>query len=501
MNFSTTKILLKAIKVKYVNFNNYLKKIKSLAYNKIMKVKIKNIIDNDLVKIFGKESVLTSEPELFAYSHDCSNIKSENAHLPLAVVFPKDVYQVQKLVLLANERNLSIIARGVGTNHVGSCVCLADNTVIVSFVKMDRILKINRINLTVEVEPGVVVEDLQKELENQDLFFPPDPSNQKVSLVGGAIAQSAGGPRGFKYGTVKDYVLNLEVVLPNGEIIETGKNCHKNVEGYNLTQLFVGSEGTLGIITKATLKVIPKVEAKNVILVYFETIDEAANAVCSIISHHIVPSVLELMDKNTLETIERFKPSGLKTQFEACLLLEVDGFASTIVQQCETVKTLCLENNAKDVIISKNDEEKEKIWIARRSSFACCTKLAPNVIADDFVVSRELIPLAVKTIQNICNKHNIIVCIMGHIGDGNIHPNYALDLNDKNEIERFNACRKEIIYEIIKLKGSITGEHGIGIEKAKYIEKSVGSSNIKLMKLIKNVFDPKNIMNPHKIFE
>ena len=421
--------------------------------------------------------------------------------MPLAVVYPKDVCQVQKLVLLANKQNLSIIARGVGTNHVGSCICLNDHTVIISFIKMNKILKINRINLTVEVEPGVVIEDLQKELEKQDLFFPPDPSNQKVSLIGGAIAQSAGGPRGFKYGTVKDYVLNLEVILPNGEIIETGKNCHKNVEGYNLTQLFVGSEGTLGIITKATLKVIPQVEAKNVILVYFETIEEAANAVCSIISHHIVPSVLELMDKNTLETIERFKPSGLKTQYDACLLLEVDGFASTIDLQCKTVRTLCFENNAKDVIISQNDEEKEKIWIARRSSFACCTKLAPNVIADDFVVSREFIPQTVKAIQNICKKHRIIVCIMGHIGDGNIHPNYALDLNDENEMTRFNACRNEIIDEIINLKGSITGEHGIGIEKAKYLEKSVGSPNIKLMKLIKNVIDPKNIINPNKIFQ
>ena len=465
-----------------------------------MNIKFKNNINSDFIKIFGKEGVLTNKTELFAYSHDCSNIKSENAHLPLAVVFPKSTYQVQKLVLLANEQNLSLIARGIGTNHVGSCVCLNNHTVIISFVKMDNILKINRINLTVEVEPGVVVEDLQKELEKQGLFFPPDPSNQKVSLIGGAIAQSAGGPRGFKYGTVKDYVLNLEIVLPNGEIIETGKNCHKNVEGYNLTQLFVGSEGTLGIITKATLKVIPKVEAKNVILVYFDSVDEAANAVCSIISHHIVPFVLELMNKNTLETIERFKPSGLKTQYEACLLLEVDGFASTITQQCETVKILCFENNAKDVIISQNDEEKEKIWIARRSSFACCTKLAPNVIADDFVVPREFIPFAVKTIQNICKKHDIIVCIMGHIGDGNIHPNYALDLNNENEMIRFYACRNEIIEEIIKLKGAITGEHGIGIEKAKYIEKSVGSSNIKLMKLIKNVIDPKNIMNPNKIF-
>lgn len=466
-----------------------------------MKIKFKNSIYNKLISIFGKDNVLTNQHELYAYAHDCSNIKSGNIKVPLAVVFPVDVYQVQRLVLLANEQKLSIIARGVGTNHVGSCVCLNDKTIIISFIKMDKIIKINPINLTVEVEPGVVVENLQKELIKQDLFFPPDPSNQKVSLIGGAIAQSAGGPRGFKYGTVKDYVLNLEVVLPNGEIIETGKNCHKNVEGYNLTQLFVGSEGTLGVITKATLRVIPQSEAKNVILIYFETIDEASNAVCSIISHHIMPSVLELMDNNTLKTIEKFKPSGLKTQYEACLLLEVDGFASTIAQQCETVKALCYNNNAKDVIISQNDEEKAKIWIARRSSFACCTKLAPNVIADDFVVSREFIPLAIKTIQNICKKHNIVVCIMGHIGDGNIHPNYALDLNDENEMNRFNACRSEIIDEIIKLKGSITGEHGIGVEKAKYIEKSIGNVNIQLMKSIKNVIDPENIMNPNKIFE
>ncbi len=466
-----------------------------------MKTKIQNNIYKELIKIFGKENVLIKEHELYAYSHDCSNIKSGNIKEPVAVVFPNDVYQIQKLVLFANEQSLSLIARAAGTNHVGSCVCLNDKTIIVSFIKMDRILNINPVNLTVQAEPGVVVEQLHKELEKYDLFFPPDPSNQKVSLLGGAIAQSAGGPRGFKYGTVKDYVLNLEVVLPNGDIIETGKNCHKNVEGYNLTQLFVGSEGTLGIITKATLRVLPKSEAKNVILIYFETIDEAANAVCSIISHHIVPSVLELMDNNTLQTIEKFKPSGLKTQYEACLLLEVDGFKSTITQQCETIQSLCYENNAKEVIISQNEQQSEKIWTARRSSFACCTKLAPNVIADDYVVSREFIPYAIRTIRDICLKYKIIVCIMGHIGDGNIHPNYALDLNNEDEVKRFGACREEIIDEIIKLKGSITGEHGIGFEKSKYIEKSTAKANINLMKSIKNVIDPKNIMNPNKIFE
>lgn len=465
-----------------------------------MDIKIKNEIYQNLIKIFTKNNVLINEHELFVYSHDCSNIKSENIKQPLAVVFPKSTKEVQELVRLANKYNFSLVSRSAGTNHVGSCVCLNDNSVIVSFIKMDKILNINPVNLTVEVESGVVVERLQEKLKKYDLFFPPDPSNMKVSLIGGAISQSAGGPRGFKYGTVKDYVLNLEVVLPDGEIIETGKNCHKNVEGYNLTQLFTGSEGTLGIITKATLRLIPQVEAKNVILVYFETIEEAANVVCEIISHHIVPSVLELMDKNTIKTIEKFKPSGLNTSYEACLLIEVDGFASTIDKQCEIVKELCINNNAKDVIISANASQKEKIWLARRSSFACCTKLAPNVIADDFVVPREFIPVAIKIIQNICKKHNIIVCIMGHIGDGNIHPNYALDLNNEYETKRFNECRNEIINEIINLKGAITGEHGIGIEKSGYLLKSIGYNNLKLMKSIKNLIDPNNIMNPGKIF-
>ncbi len=450
-----------------------------------------------LIDIFGEHNVLSSEEERYVYSFDCSNFLDVN-NIANAVVLAEDKDQLIKLVKLSNEFKIPLIPRAAGTNHVGSCVPLFGG-IIVSFAKMDKIIEIDEINMIARVEPGLIIKDLQDKVESIGLFFPPDPSNLKISTIGGAIAQNSGGPRGFKYGIIKDYTLDLEVILPDGRVINTSKPCHKNSAGYHLTPLFIGSEGTLGIITQATLKLIPKPQDNNVMLVYFDDLEDASKAVCGIFSHHILPSALELLDQKTLQTIEKFRPSGFLTEFEACLLIEVDGFSNTLDYQCQTIKNICEKFNSKNIIIAKDKQEYDNIWVARRSAYACCTKLDYNVIAEDIVVPRQYIPKVVKEIKSISDKYNLTVCIMGHIGDGNIHPNFALDLQNKAVLDNFYKARQEILDFVISLQGSITGEHGIGFEKSNMIKKMYPKANIEIMNSIKTIIDKNNIMNPGKI--
>lgn len=459
-----------------------------------------NWIKEKLFDIFGKENVLISIEERYCYCLDCCYVENNKIELPAAVVFPRSTSELSKFMKFAFENEIKVFPRCSGTNHVGSCIP-SKNSIVVSFLKMDKILDINSQNLTAKVQSGVVIEDFQKAVEKFNLFFPPDPANLKISTVGGAVSQSAGGPRGFKYGTTKDYVLSVEAVLANGDVIETSKPCHKNVAGYNLTQLLTGSEGTLALISNITFKLIAKPQEKNVVLAYFDSVSTAAACVCEIINHHISPSVIELMDQNTLKTIEMFIPSGLFTQFKACLLIEVDGFKQDVLEQSEIIKKICQEQGSQNCIVSKNAQETNRIWQARRSAFACCTKLDSHVMADDVVVPRENIASLVEGIESICQKYDIKVCIMGHIGDGNIHPNFALNLEDSQQRKRYLQAREEIWKLALNLNGSITAEHGIGFEKANFLQKNIPSVNLNLMKSIKKAFDPKNILNPGKIFE
>jgi glycolate oxidase len=365
---------------------------------------------------------------------------------------------------------------------------------------MNQVLEIDKNNLLCRVQPGLAVEKLQQEVEEAGLYFPPDPSNMKVSTIGGSIAQSSGGPRCFKYGTTKDYVLGLEVVLADGTIINAGGRTVKNVTGYNLTQLFVGSEGTLGIVTEATLKLIPKPETKKVLLAYFDSIDNAANAVTGIISAKIMPATLELIDKYTIETIEKFYPTGLKTDMEASLVIEVDGLKEAVEVQAGQIEDICKSYNACDIRVSRDQKEADDIWFARRSAFGAVAKLGPNVITEDAVVPRDKIPEMVKEIRRISEKYNITACIMGHAGDGNIHPNFSLDLRNKDEAQRFEKAVDELFDAALRLGGTLSGEHGIGMAKSKYMKTALDNRSIELMKSIKQVFDPKGILNPGKIF-
>lgn len=460
---------------------------------------MKNKIIEQIKQIVSAQNVLTDLEERYVYALDATN-KQNIENLPDVVVFVETVEQVQRVVKLAYENQIPIVARGAGTNLVGACI-VKKSGIVLNFSKMNKILEINQENLTARVQPGVVVGTLQEDVEKLGLFYPPDPSNLKVSTIGGSIGLSSGGPRTFKYGSTKEYVIDLKVVLADGRIINTGSNTAKNSTGYHLSQLFIGSEGTLGIVVEALLKLIPKPQDSNVMLAYFDKIADAVHAVNVILQNKLMPATLDILDKNTLQTIEKFYPAGLLTDKDAALFIEVDGYTTSLKYQQDKVIELCKAAGAAEIQFAQTDEDAQRIWTSRRSSFGACAKLRPNVVAEDIVVPREKIAELVDGVRKICNKNSLIVCIMGHIGDGNIHPNIPLNLSDENDVKNYAKTKDEIHQLAIDLGGTLSGEHGIGCEKSKYMTNAIDGVTLEYMKKIKNVFDEKNILNPQKIFE
>jgi len=458
----------------------------------------KNKIIGELEKIIPKYNILSTKEECYVYSQDGTNTRQSN-NIPDTVIFPETIEEIQSILKFANAHNIPVTARGAGTNLIGAC--LPDNGgIVLNFSKMNKILSINKTDMTAIVEPGVIVGDLQKEVEKLGLFFPPDPSNLRVSTIGGAIAQSAGGPKTFKYGTTKDYILGLKIVLADGSLMLTGGNTIKNATGYPLTQLFIGSEGTLGVVVQATLKLIPKPETSRVMIAYFDKIEDATESVNSIIDSNIFPSTIDFMDKNTINTVEKFYPANLLIDKTAALIIEVDGSKDSVHQDGEKLKEVLINSKATNITLSNDYEEYERIWTARRSSFAAAAKLRPDVVTDDVIVPRSKLSELIKGIKNICQKYNLETCIVGHVGDGNVHPQIALNLEDASEHKNYLLAKEEIYALTINLGGTLSAEHGIGAEKKKYMPMAVDSTALEYMKRIKKVFDPKNILNPNKIF-
>lgn len=458
-----------------------------------------NNLIKDLNNAIPKANVLTSEEERYVYAFDASNNPNSSTTIPDAVVFVENIEQVQQVVKIANDRLVPIICRGAGTNTVGACTT-PHGGIVLNFSKMDKILEINTENMTARVQPGVTVGELQRQVEMRGLFYPPDPSNLKVSTIGGSIAQNSAGARCFKYGATKDYVIDMKVVMADGKLIQTGSNTIKNATGYNLGSLFTGSEGTLGIVVEATLKLIPKPEATQVIMAYFDTVQESITTVNRIIDNKVFPATIDFMDKNAIQTVERFYPTGLLCDKNSALIIEIDGLQSSIEYQRETICSILRNNGATNIQYSRTKEEADNIWSARRSSMAACTKLKPNVTTDDIIVPRSNLAKLVEGIQNICERHNLTACLVGHVGDGSVHPQIPIDYNDKDEYRHYKIAKSEIYQLAIKLNGTISGEHGIGSEKKAYISHVVNSGALDYMRQIKKIFDPKNILNPYKIF-
>lgn len=458
----------------------------------------KNKIITELERILPKQHILSSKEECYVYSQDGTNGVMADVP-PDVVIFPESIEEIQSVVSFANTHKIPVVARGAGTNLVGGCIA-EKGGIILNFTKMNKILELNKTNMTITVQAGTAISDIQNAVSEVGLFFPLDPSNLIVSTIGGAIAQSAGGPKTFKYGSTKDYVLGLKVVLANGDVIETGSSMIKNATGYHLEQLFIGSEGTLGLVVEATLKLIPKPETSRVLLAYFDDIEKATLSVNNMIDEHIWASTIEFMDNNAIRTIENFNPTGLLVDSEAALIIEIDGFECSMSTQIERLERILKKSGATKIVISNTIEEQENIWRARRQSFPATASLRPDVMSNDLIVPRENISKLVKGIHEICNRYDLPVSTVGHIGDGNLHPQIAVDLNNPDEVERHEKIKNELYELTLSLGGNLSAEHGIGLEKRMFIEKAIDKTTLECMKNMKRMLDPNNILNPNKIF-
>jgi len=457
------------------------------------------MIDKTILKhmqeIVGKDNVFEDKETRTCYSYDATNLK----YLPDLIVYPRTPEQVSGILKLANEARFPVIPRGAGTGFTGGTLPVAGGVVLV-LTKMNKILKIDPENLLAVTEPGVITYDLQQEVEKIGLFYPPDPASLKSSTLGGNVAECAGGPRAVKYGVTKDYVLGLEVVLPMGEIISTGVQTVKGVVGYDLTKLLVGSEGTLGVITKIILRLLPLPKSKRTMLAIFPTIEAAANTVSQVISSKIIPTTLEFMDNPCIRCVEDYLHIGLPVEAGALLIIEVDGPPEVVAQDIQEIQKICQANGAIEAKVARDNQEAEELWKARRAVSAAVVKINPTKINEDITVPRSKVAEILRRVEAIAKKHSLIIVNFGHAGDGNIHVNVMIDRRKKEEEERAHAAVKEIFAATLELGGTLSGEHGIGITKAPYVPMELGDMGVEVMKRIKKAFDPNNILNPGKIF-
>lgn len=419
--------------------------------------------------------------------------------LPDGVIYPENTAQVSEIMRALSEYRVPVVSRGSGSNLSGGTVPLQGGVVMVMH-RMNRILEVDAENLTATVQPGLITAEFIAHVEAMGLFYPPDPSSMRISTIGGNIAECSGGLRGLKYGTTKDYVIGLEAVLPGGDVIRTGGKLMKDVAGYDLTKLLVGSEGTLAIITEATLKLIPPPAAKKTMLAMFKDIYAAARTVSRIIEAKIIPATLEFMDNPTIRVVDDFAKLGLPRDMEAILLIEQDGSPETVERDIERIRSICELEKADRVEVAETREHADKLLTARRSAFTALARLRPTTILEDATVPRSRIADMVLRINEIARKHGVTIATFGHAGDGNLHPTATTDARDKEEVHRVELAFEEIFEAAIELGGTITGEHGVGMVKAPFLEWKVGRAGIDVMKGIKAAFDPHNLLNPGKLF-
>lgn len=457
---------------------------------------VPEIVIDKLKNIVGSENVETNEASLLAYSYDST---AQFQALPDAVVAPRSTEEVSKIVKVCNEYKIPIVPRGSGTNLCAGTTPI-EGGIVLLLKYMDKILEIDEDNLTATVQAGVITEELIRTVEERALFYPPDPGSMHISQIGGNISENSGGLRGLKYGVTRDYVLGLELVLPTGEIIRTGGKLAKDVAGYDLTSLYVGSEGTLGIITEAILKLLPKPAYKKTMLALYQDIEAAAETVSAIIANRIIPATLEFLDQATVRVVEDFAKIGLPVEAEAILIIEQDGEAELVESDIEKIAHLCKENGAFKVSVAETAEEAEALLTARRSALSALSRLKPTTILEDATVPRSEIANMVRAINKIAKKYDLMICTFGHAGDGNLHPTCLTDIRDQEEISRVEKAFEEIFKEAIRLGGTITGEHGVGAMKLPYLPLKVGEAGLEAMKSIKLALDPNHIMNPGKIF-
>jgi len=459
-------------------------------------VRNKKEIAKDLEKLIGREHILSSYEERICYSYDATN----DFFLPDVVVLPEEAGQVSKVMKYAYQNKIPIVPRGAGSGYTGGSLPVKGG-IVISFERMNKILKIDVKEKYAVVEPGVVNLDFAQEAAKLGLLYPPDPSSDKMSTLGGNVAENAGGLRGRKYGVTKNYVWGLEAVLGNGEILQTGI-FNPEETGYDLTSLLIGSEGTLAVITKIALKLLPQVSYEETILASFEKMEDSAQVVSDITSAGITPSILEFIDQDTLDCVLEYIQVDFVRKGGPILLIEINGQDKEQVHpEMEKIETICRKNNAKNISFAQTKEEKEKLWKIRKSASASLLRMAPTKVNEDICVPPSQLPNMVKGIKELGKKYNININTFGHAGDGNLHVNIMTDRRNKEEMERVEGAVDELFDLTLKLEGTLSGEHGIGTTKSKFLEREVGKSGIKLMQRIKKAFDPEGIINPGKIFE
>ncbi|MGG3466108.1 glycolate oxidase subunit GlcD [Neobacillus pocheonensis] len=457
---------------------------------------LSNEVKEKLISIVTKKNYDDSKIERLVYSYDATpNFQS----MPDAVVSPRNTAEVSQILKVCHEYRVPIVPRGSGTNLCAG-TCPTEGGIVLLFKHMNRILEIDEENLTVTVQPGVVTLDMIHAVEEKGLFYPPDPSSMKISTIGGNINENSGGLRGLKYGVTRDYVIALEAVMPNGDMIRTGGKLAKDVAGYDLTRLLVGSEGTLAVITEATLKLVPMPETKKTMLALYQDLSAAAKSVSKIIANKIIPTTLEFLDQPTLKVVEDFAQIGLPTDVKAVLLIEQDGPPEVVERDLKRMAEVCKQEQAVSIQIAASEQEADALRTARRAALSAIARLKPTTILEDATVPRSEIANMVKAINEITEKYKLTICTFGHAGDGNLHPTCATDARNHEEMERVEQAFAEIFEKAIELGGTITGEHGVGAMKAPYLEWKLKAEGIAAMKAIKQAFDPHNIMNPGKVF-
>jgi glycolate oxidase len=452
----------------------------------------------DLQHLVSQERVKTDPEDLFAYTSDATHYYARGT--PHAVVLPVTAEEISRVLKYAFEQTIPVTPRGAGSGLSGGCTPVQGG-IVLDMKRMNRIIEINRGNMTARAESGVVLARFQHEVEKEGLFYPPDPQSMTVCTLGGNVATRASGPHGIKYGTTSNYVLGLEVVLPDGSVINTGGTCVKQSVGYNLTQLLTGSEGTLGVITKVNLRVLPLPPAHQTMVVVCESADQAAKIVSEIIAAGTVPAMLEFLSKEAIGLMNTYISPPIITDGEAYLLMDLDGTHTQVNEDAAHVEKLCQDLSAMDIRTISDEKEAQSYWKARSNLGPLILSLIKKMIAEDVTVPRDRIPDFVRSIRDISATTGVLIGISGHAGDGNMHPTILFpEVNEETEKKAKSAIEK-IVKTGLELGGTISGEHGIGLHKSEFLEWELGQVQVELLKRIKNAFDPKGIMNPGKIWK
>ena len=452
---------------------------------------------DSLAAIVGRDGVLTQAEDLIPYSFDGTAVLKQR---PEAVVFPRSAAQVAECVRLAVSASVPIVTRGSGTGLSGGSVP-SPGSLVLCLAQMNAILDVDARNLTLRAQPGAITQRIDEAAAKHGLFYPPDPGSMRISTIGGNVAENSGGLRGLKYGVTRDYVMGLEVVLASGEIARFGNKCVKDVAGYSLKDLFIGSEGTLGIITEVLLKLVPRPAARRTMLALYDRIEDAAQTVSAIVAAHIIPCTLEFLDRMTAVCVEDYAHVGLPTDCEAVLLMETDGHPAVVADEGDRMEALARANGARDVRTAKDEAEALQLASARRNAFSALARQRPTTILEDVTVPRSELAGMVRFIADTAREFDLQIGTFGHMGDGNLHPTFLSDERDGDEMHRVHEALEAIVKRTLEVGGTITGEHGVGLAKKPWLRQQMGDASLELMRQIKRTLDPRGILNPGKIFD